>query len=176
MKKSIVTAAILAATIGAAQAADIGTPPAPPAPPPAAPAFSWDGPYIGAFVGGYPTSPAGEAGATLGVNFQTRSALLFGVEAQAGLVVAPANPLVFEAIWNGRLGVVVGPNDGVLLFGEGGVAFNTGGGFGWDAGGGVEFAAGDSAASINVKAGVVAPFGGPPTVHFQVGLNWHFGN
>lgn len=143
----LLVAVSAAAVSTSAFAADLPTRKAPAAPPVYAPAFSWSGPYLGAFAGGNWAKASPQGAPALNSNGLTIGALggynlafnglLIGIEGEAGFdhksqsanylsgpaAAAPGARSVGdigagEGRLRGRLGYAWGP---VLLFGAGGV-------------------------------------------------------
>jgi outer membrane immunogenic protein len=125
----------LLGSIGAAAAADLGTPSYTPSPGPAIPGFSWTGPEIGALLGyGFGQSKIGSAkadadgvtgGAYAGYNFAISNFLL-GVEGDitASGMQGGNSGFTVSNPWNGTLRARAGVSvDRFLFYGTGGFAF-----------------------------------------------------
>jgi len=105
LKHTLAAGAILAASVLAANAADLPVAPmAPPPPPPmAAPAFDWSGPYIGVYGGGMFGNGI-MVGADAGYGFQF-GRFVASVEAAVGTIFG--GPPLHFSVW-GRIGPTLG--------------------------------------------------------------------
>lgn len=154
-----------------AMAADIPTPVAPPPPPApmAPPAFSWSGPYIGAFAG-YDTTLTGVIdGVQFGYNFEFGNFL-------AGLEVETIYPTfggtIVDARLNARVGAVLG--DVLLIYGEAGIGSWVVAPV-WTIGGGIEYAIGQSISLFAEGEAVFVMGGGYVATQITAGVNYHAG-
>lgn len=139
MKSKLAVAVAAGAMLFAtgAMAADPIMPAAPPPPPPAAPpAFSWTGPYIGAY-GGYWFGDGGMVGGLVGYNYQINNYVI-GIDVSAGIWDFTGPDFEAYAIFRG--GLAVGR---VLAYAGIGPGWSPVSGLNYAATAGVEFAVTD---------------------------------
>jgi outer membrane immunogenic protein len=156
----------------AAHAADLSLP-VQPAPVVDTTAFSFEGLYLGGYAGGAIAGGTwGTVGVLAGVNFAVSSAILAGVEVQAG-IYGISGATAYNAFALGHLGVLV--TDSVLAYAALGVGVlpSAPSETAWLAGGGLEFAATDNL-SFRAEGLYGRSFSSSRDgAQFTVGLIWH---
>lgn len=130
--------------------------------------FSWEGPYVGGFIGGYPTAAQWAIGGEVGYNMLASDNILLGVSVQAAWYLTGYNP---EAFIKGRAGFVA---NRFVIYGFGAAGNYVGGPGLYGAGIGVEVAATDTI-SFDAEGGIYTLAGGGGSFgRIETGLRFHF--
>ncbi|MEP7240985.1 MAG: hypothetical protein ABI697_08880 [Devosia sp.] len=164
-KLALIAALLLGTAAVPAVAADLMISPEPIA---QTASFSWQGPYVGAFISSYPGASQVAIGGELGYNFLPTDNFLLGLSVEGAWYFTGYAP---EAFIKGRAGFV---SDRFAVYGFGALGNFSGGPGVYGLGAGVEFAATDSI-SLDAEGGIYQLAGGGGSYgRVEAGVRFHF--